>query len=29
MEFFAYEEAPKAVADEIIEKSGAKATAEV
>ncbi len=28
MEFFAYEEAPKAVADEIIEKSGAKATAE-
>jgi len=29
MEFFAYEEAPKAVADEIIEKSGAKAAAEV
>ncbi|MGQ9804937.1 MAG: elongation factor G [Chlorobiales bacterium] len=28
MEFFAYEEAPKAVAEEIIEKSGAKATAE-
>jgi elongation factor G len=27
MEFFAYEEAPKAVAEEIIEKSGAKATA--
>ncbi len=29
MEFFAYEEAPKAVADEIIEKSGAKTPAEV
>lgn len=28
MEFFAYEEAPKAVAEEIIEKSGTKATAE-
>ncbi|MCS6989100.1 MAG: elongation factor G [Chloroherpetonaceae bacterium] len=28
MEFYAYEEAPKQVADEIIEKSGAKATAE-
>jgi len=28
MEFFAYEEAPKAVAEEIIEKSGAKAIAE-
>jgi elongation factor G len=28
MEFFAYEEAPKAVAEEIIEKSGAKATIE-
>ncbi len=28
MEFFAYEEAPKAVAEEIIEKSGLKATAE-